>query len=110
MAKYGSLLKKAVEACGLSKLNITPHSARHGGASTATYFKLLKIKEIQRRGRWLAPKSVRRCEKSGKLTRQVALMEKADFRQGEQLLRGPLKKLVSEALRSIAKLRREELL
>ncbi len=95
--------------CGLTKFKVTPHSARRGGASTASCFKALKIKGIQRRGRGLAPKSVRRYEKSGKLTRQVALMDKAVVGQGEHLLRGPLKKLVSEAFRSIAKLRQEEL-
>jgi hypothetical protein len=80
LSKYGSLLQEAVTACGLAKLHITPHSARHGGASSASYRKLLKIKEIQRRGRWLVPKSVRRYETSGKLTRQVALMDKATVR------------------------------
>ena len=67
LAKYGSMIAKAVAGTGLTKLRITPHSARHGGASTASLLKILKVKELQRRGRWLAPKSVRRYEKSGKL-------------------------------------------
>ncbi len=86
LAQYEKHLHKAVVTCGLTAL----HSARHGGASTAAFKQLLSIKEVQKRGRWLAPKSVRRYEKSGKLTRQMALMPKAFVRSGEALLKGKL--------------------
>ncbi len=70
----------------------------------------MKVKEIQRRGHWLAPKSVRRCEKTGKFTRQVSLMSRKTVRLGEQLLQGGLADLVKSTLPFIPKLRREELL
>ncbi len=106
-AQYEKHLHAAVVACGLKALHITPHSARHGGASTAAFNKLLSIKEIQKRGRWLAPKSVRRYEKSGKLTRQVALMPKTLVRSGEALLKGKLELHVRASLPKLVKQRRE---
>ncbi len=109
LGAYERLMQKAVTALDLGALHITPHSARHCGASSASLLKLLKIKEIQRRGRWLAPKSVRRYEKAGKLTRQVSLMAKQLVCRGERLLLGELRDLALEASKSVAKLRRAEL-
>ena len=106
--RYEYWVQRAVKECQLQPLRITPHSARHGGASTSSYLGLLTIKQIQRRGRWLAPKSVRRYEKTGKLTRQVAAMNKQAVRRGDALLNGPLKEAVLLQMKSIAKLRREE--
>ena len=104
--RYENELKEGVAAAGLAHMHITPHSARHGGASTASFMKILKIKEIQRRGRWLAPKSLRRYEKTGKLTRQVALMPPAVVRAGEELLIEKLKHTCTSTAMTIAKLRR----
>ena len=108
--KYENMISKAVLGTDLGRLRVTPHSARHGGASTAALLKILKIKEIQRCGRWLAPKSVRRYEKSGKLTHQVAMMPKSTVEHGARLLSSTeLSTLVSAELRKFNKLRKEEM-
>ena len=46
LSKYEHYVHKAAEANGLSKLSITPHSARHGVASVASYLKLLTLDEV----------------------------------------------------------------
>ena len=71
---------------------VTPHSARHGGPSLAMLRNILDARAIQKRGRWLAPASVRRYEKSGKLTRQAAKLSAATFVKADALLRGGLAK------------------
>ena len=87
---YEATIKTAVQRLGMGHLRITPHSARHGGASTAAFLNLLDAKGIMKRGRWLSPRSVRRYEKSGKLTRQVALLDKVLVERGAAMLRpGP---------------------
>ena len=45
---------------------------RHSGASNDAFHKRRTIQEIKRRGRWLSDRSVRRYEKSGRLSEQLA--------------------------------------
>ena len=47
-------------------LKISPHCARHDGASTAAFKLLLDLPGIQNRGRWLGANAVRRYEKACK--------------------------------------------
>jgi hypothetical protein len=72
--RYEVLVKKSVGRLQLSALMLTPHSARHGAASTAYATGRLGLRDIQKRGRWKSPASVRVYEKSAKLTRQLARM------------------------------------
>ncbi|CAK0843206.1 unnamed protein product, partial [Prorocentrum cordatum] len=88
LPRYEKEIKDAAVRCRLTDLNITPHSARHGGPSTAAHRKLLSLAEIKKRGRWLTSKSVARYEKTGKLLRQVAVMGTRDVARGLQLLEG----------------------
>ena len=85
LSEYERHILKGAEMAGLDPLRVTPHSARHGGASSAVHLKLLDLKMIQKRGRWLAPRSVKRYEKAGKLLRQVAAI-RDKIPDGELLL------------------------
>jgi integrase len=71
---YEQTFSKAVKACGLEVLKLCPHSLRHGGASDDFYHDHATLLEIQHRGRWKSPASVKRYSKKGKLQRQVNLM------------------------------------
>lgn len=88
LAQYENAFRKAARATGLSILRPTPHACRHGGASLAAFRGGLDAAGIQRRGRWVVAKSVRRYEKHGKLLRQIAKMDKTMVRRGAALLDG----------------------
>ena len=108
LSEYERHILKGAELAGLDPLRVTPHSARHGGASSAMHLELLDLKMIQKRGRWLAPRSVKRYEKSGKLLRQVAAI-RDKIPDGERLLqadsRNSLKMQVIAAANSVRRLR-----
>jgi hypothetical protein len=65
---------RAVVGLGLEALRISPHCLRHGAASSDFASKFRRLDELQRRGRWKAAASVRRYEKCGRLSGQVAMM------------------------------------
>lgn len=102
---YEKAVAAAVVAPRLSPLKLTPHSARHGGASTARYLAALDMREIQRRGRWAAAGSVWRYDKIGRLTRQVSLTPAAVVIDGADLLKGSpsrLERALSEVVGTLA--------
>lgn len=74
LPQYEKIFARAVDACGFQRMRLTPHCCRHGGASADFARQLRTLVEVQRRGRWRAASSVRRYEKAGRLTRQVALI------------------------------------
>jgi integrase len=87
LALYESRIRDVMEQLGLEALHLTPHSARHGGASTSMEKGLLDAKGVQKRGRWLAPRSVRRYEKSGKLLRVVEACGPDVINNGSELVK-----------------------
>ena len=66
--------RRAADAAGLQHLRLCPHALRHGGASVDFALKARTLVEVQRHGRWKCTASVRRYEKAGRLTRQLAKM------------------------------------
>jgi hypothetical protein len=72
---------EAVKALSLNRLLCTPHCLRHGGPSTDFALGFRSLAMIQRRGRWHAQSSVKRYEKAGRLSKQVALLSVALLRQ-----------------------------
>ncbi len=84
---YEAKMRETMHNLGYADLHFTPHSASHGGASTAMELKKLDAKGIMKRGRWLAAKSVRRYEKSGKLLRMVEAAGTSTIDAGAKLLR-----------------------
>jgi integrase len=110
LALYEAKMRETMDALGLTELHFTPHSARHGGASTAMEKRLLDAKGIMKRGRWLAPKSVRRYEKAGKLLRMVECAGPELIDNGAQLLTSndsaSLAYIAKKALSKVASARR----
>ena len=86
LPRYEKLLREAAAALGLDILKASPHSVRHGGASTAAYHGLLDLKGIMRRGRWKAHNSVRRYEKHGRLQRQLSKLTAKQLSRGSRIL------------------------
>ena len=72
LADWERAFAKAVKALDLVALRATPHCLRHGSASTDFALGLRTLDAIQRKGRWKASASVRRYEKSGRLSAQVS--------------------------------------
>ena len=102
LAAYERLVGTGAREAGLGALNITPHGARHGGASLTAYLKLLLLEGIKKRGRWKATASVRRYEKAAKLTRMVARMDRADVLLGENLMKtGKLREVAFNAVQRL---------
>ena len=65
---------------------IATRSARHGGPSTAARPRAMGLADAEKRGRWLTIQWALRCEKTGKLFRQVALMGPQGAARGAELL------------------------
>ena len=82
--KFNILVQQAARLAGLTRLRLSPHCARHGGASTDYALGLRTLQAIQRRGRWLAPASVRRYEKAGRLNKQLSLMTAAQLADAQR--------------------------
>ncbi|CAK0792870.1 unnamed protein product, partial [Prorocentrum cordatum] len=68
LARLEAVVKMACRRLQLP-VTFTPHCLRHGGASRDAPEKFEDLRSIQRRGRWKARESVRRCEKAGTLPR-----------------------------------------
>ena len=64
---------QAQEALGLVKplKRQTLHVLRHSGATADTWHRRRTIDEVQKRGRWKSPASVRRYEKSGRVAERL---------------------------------------
>ena len=63
--------KAAAILAGLGKWDLTPYYLRHTGPSDDYLWKRRSLDEIQRRGRWAAESSVRRYEKSSRVTSRL---------------------------------------
>lgn len=70
LAQYERLLSSACVEMGYSAVIVQPHILRHSAASNDFFFKRRDLREVQKRGRWQARKSVSRYEKSGLMQRQ----------------------------------------
>ncbi len=86
LAKYEALFRSAVEACRLQALGLTPHMLRHGGPSEDILNNVRSISQVQERGRWSAPASVRNYQKQGRVLRQLNKMSKHQQRLGRAAL------------------------
>eukprot|EP00959_Pyramimonas_sp_CCMP1952_P197852 4137801-Pyramimonas_sp.AAC.1 len=59
------MFERAVRELKLDELLPVLYTARHRGASNDLFTGRISLQEVQRRGRWRQPSSVRRCEKRG---------------------------------------------
>ena len=77
LMEYEAALRYATVKAGLDTLGLTPHTARHGGASQDSRDQLRSFADIQARGQWQSLKSVARYKKTGVYERQLAKMTDA---------------------------------
>ena len=74
-AAFNREFRRAGETAGLGALGPpTLHQLRHGGASTDAASGKKGLPEIQAKGRWSDPRSVRRYAKGGRVTQQLWLL------------------------------------
>ena len=71
LSKLGTAFGSAARSLGISHLKPTLYSNRHGGASEDLLRHRRTLEEVQRRGRWRAPTSVRRYTKEAKLIAEM---------------------------------------
>ena len=77
LPRWEALFKRSTARLNLGRLKITFHCAKHGAASLVYATGRLSLRDIQKRGRWKNPTSVKTYEKSAKLTRQIARLDDA---------------------------------
>ncbi|CAK0876757.1 unnamed protein product [Prorocentrum cordatum] len=65
MTEAKDVFERATRALHLDKLLPVLYTARHSGASIDRFTGRISLQEVQRRGRWRQPSSVRRYEKRG---------------------------------------------
>ena len=65
----------------------TPYQSRHGGPSRDAQMRLRTLAEIQRRGHWRSPASLRNYEESGRLHQILARVPAWVVKYGEQCRR-----------------------
>jgi hypothetical protein len=85
LAQYEAALRYATKQAGLTSLKLTPHCARHGGASQDSQGEFRTLADIQQRGRWEAASSVARYKRSGTLERQLKKFSPAQLKLAASL-------------------------
>ena len=68
---FSKLFNQALVSESLGPLCATPYGLRHGGASRDRATRSRSLADIQRRGNWRCPTSMKRYEKSGRLGLQL---------------------------------------
>jgi len=79
LAFYERAIRWACEKGQLESLELTPHTARHGGPSDDAATGRRTLKEIGERGRWESLRSVRRYKRPGTLRRQEAKLSEQHY-------------------------------
>ena len=72
LSEYEQAFRWGLSSLKLDDLKMSPHSARHGGASEDAYNNVRTIEAVKERGRWQALASVARYRKAGSYLRTVA--------------------------------------
>jgi len=91
---------RAATAVGAAVLKPTLHGLRHGGASHDKAMAIRSLAEIQARGNWKQPASVRRYEKHARLGRQLQYLSatvQASLRKRESQLDDCLRRAFESA-------------
>ena len=73
----------AVAHLGLGDMCQTPYQNRHGGPSRDIQLNLRCLAEVQKRGHWKAPSSLRNYKKAGRLHKIVARVPRWIMEYGE---------------------------
>ena len=81
---YEKAIRWASEAAKLGDLELTPHTARHGGPSDDAANARRTLKEISGRGRWESMRSVNRYKRAGTLRRQESKLSAEHHAIAEQ--------------------------
>ena len=77
MKEAKEMFERAVHELNLDDLLPVLYTARHSGASNDRSTGRISLQEVQRRGRWRQPSSVRRYEKRGLIQAVWSQMEQA---------------------------------
>ena len=85
LPQYERAVRNAVLKCGLDVKKHLPHCLRHGGPSCDFYAGKRTLQEIQKRGRWNAPTSVKRYEKSATYARERGLLTTTQLQLASRL-------------------------
>ena len=85
VGEYEQVFRDTASFLGLERLEVTPHSARHGGASYDCYYAVRSLEEIQQCGQWASQKSVARYRKAGMYCRQNDKLSKIELASAQQL-------------------------
>ena len=85
---YEKVIRQSASRLELDRLEISPHTWRHGSAAKALNSKILSEKQLATRMRVLRLETTRRYAKTGKLQRQLQLLGAPRRRRAEALMLG----------------------
>ena len=74
-SSFTTLFKTAASQAGLAPWNLSLYVLRHSGPSHDILAGLRTLLEVKRRGRWLSDQSVRRYEKSSRVTSRLQTLD-----------------------------------
>ena len=102
-------MKDLAEKLKITEMEVVPYLLRHSGPSQDYLAKLRTLPDIQKRGGWRSPESVRRYEKAARVMSRLTLLKEAQLAFCEHaclhiraLANGlPVPKDMSEALHRI---------
>ena len=87
LPEYEKHMRWATHGLDIANMRITPHSMKHGGASSDAAASLRMLPEIQCRGMRCDPRSVARYRRPGQLARQMAKLPPAVLERFPEALR-----------------------
>lgn len=76
--------RNAVRSLKITKLKLSPHCLRHGGASHDYFVGNSTLPDVQQRGCWATFDSVRRYSKHGRVSKQLSLLSPSQQQAAKQ--------------------------
>ena len=74
ISQFNKAMKVLADMLKITEMEVVPYLLRHSGPSQDYLAKLRTLPDIQKRGRWRSPESVRRYEKAARVMSRLSLL------------------------------------
>ena len=79
ISQFNKAMKDLAEKLKITEMEVVPYLLRHSGPSQDYLAKLRTLPDIQKRGGWRSPESVRRYEKAARVMSRLTLLNEAQL-------------------------------